>query len=551
MNVEEIKISFYRRANTLQIRINGGQRQMNERFSAKIKIPPEIEFDIKSQKALGRTSAAQRINNQIAKKKAEIIKACERYPGDVTQESLTVIKSMFSDGVNKQKIFIPTENPKLEILAACQDYYEKCKQGIIRNKRTNGRYSEATIQNYKKVVDLVDETLVYGDQKNKVFISDWDLSYAKNDLEEKKKRVAKTDQFFNLFLEYMDEMEFFYNTQFSRFHILKKMVNYHTEENFLTVKSNITTPSPDDNDDENIIVLPFEMVTELMKWKIRSFSLDKGLKMAYDYIMLVLFSAKRINDIWNLSEDDYSYKSVQDFKASDENSLPVNRIVPYIAKKSKKTLSSTTAIFPAKLDNLLNENLNRFGSRFGPLRREEYPNLNNWNSALRYHLERFFMQFDCMHEPFKLERVNPITRKTKVRNGPYYKFAGPHTLRRTAISFMLAMGMSETHVKKFSGHTKDSKSFKKYHHVYANSLIEDTSKFFDKTNSDSIAIPSGIEIVTVYRMPDNSVVSYDKNNERIPELSGKYTDQLMSMINMQSGTKTEWIGFDKLRSVSG
>jgi len=523
---------------------------LRTRFSTRIKIPDDLVFNQEDQEFPGRSIRAKRLNVELANYKTKILNICKEIPGEISKEALHKLRDKLIKP-NKEIIKKLPQQESSEILSACKDYYRKCTEGIIRNKRTNGKLAKGTIENYYKVIVCLEEMLKDKNLVDKVFIKEWNLIPVHDDIEEMKRRVESLDNFYTLIIDYMTEIGWVYNTVFSRFCILKKMINDFAERNFMTIQSTINTPAPsNDEGDDTVIVLPYEMVLKLMKWDIDSFELDEGMKMAYDYSMLVLYSSKRIEDIWSLEEEDYSYKSVQDYDNSLEESLPVNIIVPYMAKKSKKTLASTSAVFPEKLDKLLNENLHRYGSRFGPLLREQSKNLNNWNSKLKYHMIRFYQQFDCMQEIKTVERVNPMTRKVDVRKEPHYKLAGPHTLRRTAISFMLAMGMSESHVKKFSGHTKDSKSFKKYHHVYEAPFIKGAKKYFDRTNSDSDKINLEVEIATVIRMPDNSIASFDRNNRRIADLSGRFSEKLLNRIKIYTASNAEWLGFDRLRSVS-
>lgn len=62
----------------------------------------------------------------------------------------------------------------------------------------------------------------------------------------------------------------------------------------------------------------------------------------------------------------------------------------------------------------------------------------------------------------KMVRVRKIGQMKVVKEYFEYEKAGLHRLRASAITAMLSNGLSETEVKSFSGHSLDSKSFKRY-----------------------------------------------------------------------------------------
>jgi integrase len=61
-----------------------------------------------------------------------------------------------------------------------------------------------------------------------------------------------------------------------------------------------------------------------------------------------------------------------------------------------------------------------------------------------------------------------------------WELMGLHRLRASAITSMLQSGLSETEVKSFSGHSLDSKSFKRYVRFSQKHLDEKFDKFQSK-----------------------------------------------------------------------
>ena len=56
-------------------------------------------------------------------------------------------------------------------------------------------------------------------------------------------------------------------------------------------------------------------------------------------------------------------------------------------------------------------------------------------------------------------------------------------MRRTAITTLLAMGMTETAVRKISGHAANSKEFYKYVELSQKFMNSETRKAFEKLNN--------------------------------------------------------------------
>lgn len=65
----------------------------------------------------------------------------------------------------------------------------------------------------------------------------------------------------------------------------------------------------------------------------------------------------------------------------------------------------------------------------------------------------------------------------------FYELVSSHTMRRTAISTMLALGMPETQVRRISGHCANSKSFHRYVSFSQSFLDNDSKNFFQKLST--------------------------------------------------------------------
>ena len=92
----------------------------------------------------------------------------------------------------------------------------------------------------------------------------------------------------------------------------------------------------------------------------------------------------------------------------------------------------------------------------------------------------------CVKEIFRLNGFDEqIVRVRKIGNTKvvqrYYEWEkmGLHRLRASAITAMLSNGLSETEVKSFSGHSMDSKSFKRYVEFSRSHLDSKFGKFME------------------------------------------------------------------------
>ncbi|HUM98638.1 MAG TPA: tyrosine-type recombinase/integrase [Chitinophagaceae bacterium] len=63
---------------------------------------------------------------------------------------------------------------------------------------------------------------------------------------------------------------------------------------------------------------------------------------------------------------------------------------------------------------------------------------------------------------------------------PFYKHITAHTMRRTAITTMLIMGVPEQVVRKMSGHAAGSKEFYKYVNLAQDYMNKELSKAYQK-----------------------------------------------------------------------
>ena len=83
----------------------------------------------------------------------------------------------------------------------------------------------------------------------------------------------------------------------------------------------------------------------------------------------------------------------------------------------------------------------------------------------------------------KIRHKQGIAEEVKTKNGKSYRFCDhitTHTMRRTAITTLLMMGVPELVVRRVSGHAPGSKEFYKYVAVAEDYLQDAVKSAFDR-----------------------------------------------------------------------
>ncbi|MEO7048140.1 MAG: hypothetical protein ABI091_22775, partial [Ferruginibacter sp.] len=106
------------------------------------------------------------------------------------------------------------------------------------------------------------------------------------------------------------------------------------------------------------------------------------------------------------------------------------------------------------------------------------------NTRFNNHLKEITALAGWTNELGKQRTRRGVVHKIKNIDGDrQYRFCdlvSSHTMRRTAITTMLMLGMKEHVVKKISGHAENSKSFYRYVNLVQPSLDNEMDEVFDK-----------------------------------------------------------------------
>ena len=103
------------------------------------------------------------------------------------------------------------------------------------------------------------------------------------------------------------------------------------------------------------------------------------------------------------------------------------------------------------------------------------------NARLNDNLKLLCEKAGWIHEVDKIRERRGVTKKIN-NNGKSYRFCDlitTHTMRRTAITTLLSLGMPETMVRKISGHAANSKEFYRYVNYAQQYIDKETDRIFD------------------------------------------------------------------------
>jgi integrase len=124
-----------------------------------------------------------------------------------------------------------------------------------------------------------------------------------------------------------------------------------------------------------------------------------------------------------------------------------------LVKINIKTGTETALPLPDFLADIYTFNLNNHGRIFSS--RAKHP------SNVRLRLGEFMMKYPEMHKTYSYTRCNYLGEIVTIQ-GKFYDLVHTHMLRKTAITLMIASGMSIDHVRFASGHSANSQSINRY-----------------------------------------------------------------------------------------
>ncbi len=324
-------------------------------------------------------------------------------------------------------------NPKeYPFIGLFQNFIEKSRSG--KRLQPNGkRIREGTINSYVSAEKLLSR---FCQEKSYSLRIREEISLTKR---EREREHLYWKRFYAKYSSYLhDDLKFFDNYTGHQFKVLKTFFNYLNKETpikpgfyhrqFYVRKEQIP-----------IFALLPEELRKLVSDVHLEEKLSRRLKETKDVFVFGCTVALRVGDLVSLSK--------RHLKVIDGSY--------YLAVRSQKTSTDTLVKLPSYCVSILQK------YRFKGTQLLPRFNKSNLNKSIKKLLEAagFVQEVDLTRERRgETIRLSPKAKK-KVR---FCDVASTHTMRRTAITTMLCLGMPEQVVRKISGHAPGTKEFFRY-----------------------------------------------------------------------------------------
>lgn len=326
-------------------------------------------------------------------------------------------------------------------------------QGLSKKRRKSdgGVIASATMETYinlKKVI--VKYETFYNIQLEVV-----DIRKATKREIEKQQRYWK--KFHRHFSEFMyKELHHFDNYVGHNFKILRAFFNWLNKEK--TIDTGLFYKSfAAPKEEIPIITLEPEQLNFLIYDNAFEAKLQRSLKQAKDVFVFGCTVALRYSDISKLKASNWEH-----FNGKH-----------YLTVTSQKTHTKTRVMLPDYAVAIL-QKYKRRSSFLLPV-----PNNIVFNSRIKKMMEK--AEWTNEYPKQRMRRGKPINIKKP--NGKPYRFCdhfSSHSMRRTAITTMLRLGLEENLVRKVSGHSAGSKEFYKYVQLSQSFMDEELTILHDK-----------------------------------------------------------------------
>ncbi len=183
-------------------------------------------------------------------------------------------------------------------------------------------------------------------------------------------------------------------------------------------------------------------------------SLQKSLQRTKDIFVFGCIAALRLQDLMRLTKKNIQYTSEG----------------TYIVLNTQKTGTEVKILLPTYAIAIIDKYKKKAG-------RYVLPRLAGSNLNLQIKVIMKKAGWDYSLPKIRHKQGRPIEIKTKTGNSyKFYDHITVHTMRRTAITTLLLMGVDETSVRRISGHAPGSKEFYRYVVVVQDYLDEKIKK---------------------------------------------------------------------------
>lgn len=410
-----MKVSFFLRGNKLQVRVP--YKGIYLRLSTGLSAPDHVKFVVDRQSFTGQSQEARYLNSEI-----------ERHRGFI----LDVVKTGYDLKTEYDTFVKPTtpigNDESYDLLELFQSFLSNAHLGKIK-KKDGEKIKSSTIESYRYAVTTL---MKYSYKHGSLNLREFNLSNV-TDIQKKRQIAEKWNNYFNGFIDYMKLQEFKVNTRSNVMLVTSIIMNHFVKDMFLMLP-----PVPRVRGvDIPIVVLPEDFLSRFLndgKYE----SLTGYMRYTWEVCATILVTTMRISDVIEL-------------KWTNLLDTPTGL---YLSKPNKKTGAVTNMIIPSQLARVFKENMAKHGQIFTPVGSRQYV-------MVCYYIPKLFSMYPELHTPVSVSTINTkgeVVSETK----NLFDWVKPHMLRKTAITSMLANGISEQHVKFATGHVDDSKSFNKY-----------------------------------------------------------------------------------------
>lgn len=247
-------------------------------------------------------------------------------------------------------------------------------------------------------------------------------------LEQKQELAKKFHRHFDRFIDWMTAEKLSPNSRKDIVNQVGIMVKHWADEYFWVVPK-VRKPK---GVDTPIITLPISFVKSFVNDQhdlYDTFSPEH--RYLWELSATMLVTSLRIGDAMRLRKDD----------------LVIDESV-YLVKENQKTGAMTTLPLPKSLYSRYLNNLQEYGQIYTPV-----PSPNE--TFIIRNFKQFFSQYPKMREEITYKATDHEGNKLMMTSR-FCDIVHPHMLRKTAITSMLANGVSLDHVKFASGHKSDA-----------------------------------------------------------------------------------------------
>lgn len=411
-----MKTTFFQRENKIYCRLY--HKGSMARLSTGITVAPGTKFIPSRQQFGGDTPEVGQLNAQLLRENTKLVELFNQYQNlDLVREEYTREEDSIDDDCDGYKL-----------TQLYRKYLSRIIKGEIKTRR-NVKFKESTIKTYEFAVRTYE---LFAHKHGTINLMEYDLT--NKELRLKKLLADKFTQHFEDFNNFMMRQQYQINTRSDIVSTLIFCVNYWTEQLFLQLPR-LKKPS---GYEPPIVTLPQEFVKDFITDKHRYYDkFDERNKLLWEVCATMLITTLRISDALTLTPANIQYVNGQ----------------AILVKMNIKTGTETTVPIPPELADRYTYNLNNYGRLF--TMKPKHP------SYVRMFLSDFMRQYPEMHENYSYIRSDYQGKMITI-HGKFYELVHTHMLRKTAITLMLANGVSLDHVRFASGHSPNSMAIERY-----------------------------------------------------------------------------------------